>query len=260
MTEDHMSSHQDGRGQASQPEGEAVPTLSPVATSAPAYAQLAQIVLGSQPLGAVLAQVAVLSRDLVPGVDEVSVTLIDRDRARSVAFSGQLAAALDERQYKDGYGPCMDAAVSGQIIAVEDTSTDTLYPEFAAAAARAGVRNSLSIGLSAVARGTVGALNLYCKGKALEQDARDAAAGFASYAAVALSNAAVHAGAVEEIEQMRTAMQSRATIEQAKGIIIATRRCSPDEAFDLLRDTSSRHNRKLRDIAQALVNDYNSSH
>jgi GAF domain-containing protein len=254
MTEDHVFHQQDALDAGPMPVGASELSPSPVAASA--YARLASIVLSGQPLGAVLAQVAVLARDLVPDIDEVSVTLIDHGRARSIAFSGPLAAALDERQYTDGYGPCMDAAVSGQTIEVKDTSADTLYPEFAATAARSGVRHSLSIGLQVVVQGTTGALNLYGKGDPLGAGARDAAAGFAAYAAVAVANAAVYAGALDEADQLRAAMASRASIEQAKGIIIATRRCTPDEAFDLLRDTSNRHNRKLRDIAQALVDDY----
>jgi GAF domain-containing protein len=222
-------------------------------SSTRAYAELARIVLGGQPLGAVLSRVADLAADLVPGIDEVSVTLIDRGRARSVAFSGRLAVILDERQYEDGFGPCMDAAVTGEIIAVEDTATDAHYPQFGAAAARAGVRHSLSIGLTAMMQGTTGALNLYGMEDPLDASSRDVASGFASYAAVAVSNAAVYAGALDEVEQMRAAMASRATIEQAKGIVMATRRCTAEQAFDFLRETSSRSNRKLRDIAQVLV-------
>jgi AmiR/NasT family two-component response regulator len=48
-------------------------------------------------------------------------------------------------------------------------------------------------------------------------------------------------------------MESRAIIEQAKGVIIATSGCSADEAFDLLRLQSQTENRKLRDIASELV-------
>jgi AmiR/NasT family two-component response regulator len=48
-------------------------------------------------------------------------------------------------------------------------------------------------------------------------------------------------------------MQSRAVIEQAKGIIMGERRCTADEAFRLIRKVSQDSNRKLRDVAAALV-------
>jgi AmiR/NasT family two-component response regulator len=56
-----------------------------------------------------------------------------------------------------------------------------------------------------------------------------------------------------EIDGLRTAMASRSTIEQAKGIIMATTRCSPDEAFRVLVGQSQHQNRKLREVARDLV-------
>lgn len=107
---------------------------------------------------------------------------------------------------------------------------------------------------------SIGALNLYGAGDPFTDLAREAAVTFASYATVALVNAAVFTGAINEAEQIREAMASRATIEQAKGIIIASRHCTPDEAFDILRQTSSRANRKLRVIAQELVDNATGMH
>lgn len=42
-------------------------------------------------------------------------------------------------------------------------------------------------------------------------------------------------------------------IEQAKGIVMATRGCSPDDAFGVLVSQSQHENRKLREIARGLV-------
>jgi AmiR/NasT family two-component response regulator len=52
---------------------------------------------------------------------------------------------------------------------------------------------------------------------------------------------------------MRLAMESRAVIEQAKGVLMAQRRIDADQAFEVLRDASQRYNRKLRDIALGIV-------
>jgi AmiR/NasT family two-component response regulator len=48
-------------------------------------------------------------------------------------------------------------------------------------------------------------------------------------------------------------MESRAVIDMAKGVLIARHHCSPEEAFAILSRTSQNHNRKLRDLAGALV-------
>ena len=58
---------------------------------------------------------------------------------------------------------------------------------------------------------------------------------------------------VDEVDGLRTAMANRAVIEQAKGLIIAARGCTPDEAFELLSRMSQNENRKLRDLAALLV-------
>ena len=39
----------------------------------------------------------------------------------------------------------------------------------------------------------------------------------------------------------------------AMGILIARERCSPDEAFAMLARASQRRNRKLRQVAQELI-------
>ena len=56
-----------------------------------------------------------------------------------------------------------------------------------------------------------------------------------------------------EVSGLRRAIDGRAAIEQAKGILIATTGCSPDEAFKLLVRQSQHQNRKLRAVAEDLV-------
>jgi len=56
-----------------------------------------------------------------------------------------------------------------------------------------------------------------------------------------------------EVEQLRAAMASRATIEQAKGILMLLTSCSAQVAFDLLAHISSHTHRKVRDVAQSIT-------
>jgi AmiR/NasT family two-component response regulator len=84
-------------------------------------------------------------------------------------------------------------------------------------------------------------------------DTRQLARTFASYAGVAVANMHLYDSTRKLAEQLEPAMQSRALIDQAKGILMAQRRCLAQEAFDLLGDLSQRSNRKLREVAQAVV-------
>jgi response regulator NasT len=56
-----------------------------------------------------------------------------------------------------------------------------------------------------------------------------------------------------EVTDLRRALQTRPTIDQAKGIIMADRRCTPEEAFELLKKLSMESNVRLADVAAAIV-------
>ncbi|MEV4604878.1 ANTAR domain-containing protein [Amycolatopsis sp. NPDC049253] len=60
----------------------------------------------------------------------------------------------------------------------------------------------------------------------------------------------------EENRQLREALQSRGVIEQAKGVLMAQRRCGPQEAFDVLVTLSQDTNVKLRDVARAFLDEF----
>jgi leucyl aminopeptidase (aminopeptidase T) len=56
-----------------------------------------------------------------------------------------------------------------------------------------------------------------------------------------------------EMEMIREALETRDTIGQAKGVIMAALSCSPDEAFRLLRQQSQHENRKLVEVAAEIA-------
>jgi GAF domain-containing protein len=218
-----------------------------------AFARLGQIKLSETDVDGVLEQIAALAKRTIPGAAEVSVTLVRGKDAHTAAFTGELALSLDESQYEHGRGPCLDAAESGETFSLPDMSSETRWPDMAADALQAGCHSSLSIALPVQDRVT-GALNIYgLKPGAFDDDALSLAQTFAGYAAVALANAHLYATTATLAQQMQAAMDSRAVIEQAKGIIMGDRRCTSDEAFLLLRKLSQDTNRKLRDVAAALV-------
>ena len=218
-----------------------------------AFADLALIVAGDGPPEETLRLIAELAKQTLGGVEDVSLTVIDRDRPRSVVFTGPLAVHLDERQYELGFGPCLDAAKTGQTIIVDTRKDDSAYPEFARVAGRAGVRHVVSVGMP-LAQRCIGGLNIYRATDApFDPEFVEHAEVFAGFAAVAVANVTSYANAVNDAAQMRAAMESRASIEQAKGIVMVRDRCNPDEAIDILKRTSQQQNIKLRDLAQTII-------
>ncbi|MBN6037191.1 ANTAR domain-containing protein [Amycolatopsis sp. 195334CR] len=56
-----------------------------------------------------------------------------------------------------------------------------------------------------------------------------------------------------ELDGLRRALRSRATIEQAMGVLVVAHRCTPQQAFRLLIRLSQQHNVKLHRVADLLV-------
>ena len=56
-----------------------------------------------------------------------------------------------------------------------------------------------------------------------------------------------------ELATIREALETRDVIGQAKGIIMATMRCSADEAYVLLKKQSQAENRKLHEVAATIA-------
>ena len=134
-----------------------------------------------------------------------------------------------------------------EVFLVDDLRLEDRWPEFSQRAADAtGVRSVLSLRLFAE-QDTMGALNLYSKDPdAFDKEAQAIAAVFAAHAAVAMSSS-------RRESNLERALESRDLIGQAKGILIAHRQMTADEAFETLRTASRNLNLKLRDVADHVV-------
>lgn len=56
-----------------------------------------------------------------------------------------------------------------------------------------------------------------------------------------------------ELEEARTELAERKTIDRAKGILMKSKKISEDEAYRLLRKTAMNQSRKIIEVAQGLV-------
>ncbi|MEX5721617.1 GAF and ANTAR domain-containing protein, partial [Geodermatophilus maliterrae] len=215
---------------------------------------LSRLQLADRALEDVLGELTRLANDHVPGAESTSITLVRGDVAVTAAHVGEMSLAADELQYERGHGPCLDAGRGGVQLRIDDMRTETRWPDYVARVVDLGVSSSLSTPLP-YQDSSVGALNIYSGQPAAFASAASAAAAreVAEAVAVAVANADAHAKLSDHARNMQLAMESRAVIEQAKGVLMAQRRIDADAAFDLLRDASQRYNRKLRDIAAGIV-------
>lgn len=171
----------------------------------------------------------------------------------TAACTDPLASQADDVQYRTGDGPCLHAIRNGEQVRIDDMTSHRRWPRFSRQAVSLGIRSSLSLPL--IADGVpVGALNLYARrphafGPAETKRAEE----FAGHASGALALALRMANCADLNDQLRSSIVSRAVIDQALGVIMATERCAQDEAFALLRTVSQNTNVKLRELATTIV-------
>jgi GAF domain-containing protein len=216
-------------------------------------AELSRFFVGDRTLDETLHRVSELTLDAVPPADLVGITMMVDGRHRTAVFTDETAPEIDQAQYDSGEGPCLDAFHDRQVYAIDDTSQEGSWPAFRAAAVAKGIKSTLSLPL-VVDRAAVGAMNLYSReAHGFEPTDQDVGSAFAAQAAIVLANAQAYSDAYSLSQRLGEAMESRATIEQAKGILIAAQGCDEQEAFDLLVRASQRENVKLREIARRIV-------
>lgn len=102
----------------------------------------------------------------------------------------------------------------------------------------------------------LGALDVYAaEPKRWSEDDLDVLGIFANMATAYLIRAVELAETKELAKQLQTTLDSRVLIEQAKGVLANEYGIGVDEAFQSLRRHSQRHNVKLVEVCERVVND-----
>lgn len=215
---------------------------------------LAGILVAEQSLDKTLRQVLDMACAALGRGDEGGITLLEREGPRTAVATSDAAIRVDNTQYaSDEGGPCLEAYRQQQMFRIDSTSEDQRWPDFSGTAAEAGFQSTLSAPLVVGGDG-LGAMNIY-RGQPAGFSTADETmiSSFASYASVALANARDYWRTQRLAGQLEEAMATRGVIEQAKGVLMASRGCSADQAFQLLVGRSQRGHIKLHDLARDLV-------
>lgn len=192
------------------------------------------------PLQAVVA----LAQQVVPALAGASITVVTDTEATTRAASPAWVEGLDLAQYDVGRGPCVDAAVGGEICEMRDASTETRWPLFVAAALMAGAGSSMSVPIP-VDDGLVGSLNVFARAAgAFGVEDREALIRLAAVAAAALSSSSEPG--------KHPAFPPRAVVDQAKGILMHSGLSAP-EALDALGTRAHASGQSTRQAAEQLV-------
>jgi GAF domain-containing protein len=218
-----------------------------------ALERLGSLALREHSMETLLQRVVDLTTVVMPRPTEASILIMLDGRPRTAVFTGQLALDCDEIQFGRGEGPCLHAARTGELTEVPDTRTEPRWRDYMERVTERGALSSLSVPLP-ISETMSGALNIYAREiDAFDQEARSAATQFAPFAAVAVENMQAYQDARTMADNLQTALESRAVIDQAKGILMERFKVTSDKAFDVLARLSMQQNTKLRVIAEELV-------
>ncbi|MFC5263163.1 ANTAR domain-containing protein [Kribbella qitaiheensis] len=162
------------------------------------------------------------------------------------AVSDPVVDEADRLQRGCGEGPRWLPGGLDAVVCVVDTATDARWPQWGQQVAALGLRSMLSVELSARSAG-LGALVLYSPdpgwfGTAEQQ----MAVAVARHASIALASR-------REESRLRQAMESRALIGKAQGLLMERFGIDADRAFTILRRYSQDHNIKLTEVATSLL-------
>lgn len=222
-------------------------------------ADLAALVAGALSMADLLAQVASSAAQAIPGADGVGVTLLRLDevqnRVESLGASAAFVSEVDAVQYElVDEGPCITAARERQTVRSGSVGADRRWPRIGPRVARLGVHSVLALPMLLPDRTVVGALNAYARSRnAFDEHAARAGQLFAAPAGVAVHNAHVLAEARTRAAQLQHALDSRAIIDQAIGVLRSRSGATAEEGFARLRAISQDENVKLVLVAERIV-------
>jgi GAF domain-containing protein len=195
--------------------------------------------------------------DLV-GAAAVGLMLADgRGNLEFMAGSNENVKLLELFQLQTREGPCLEAYRTGQaVINVDLSAAIARWPGFAPRATASGFQSVHAFPLRLRSQ-AIGALNVFgdTKGGGFHGADVPIVQSLADMAAIALLQERVLRRGEALTEQLQGALNSRIVIEQAKGAVAYANGVNVDEAFTRIRNYARNHNRKLTDVAQALVND-----
>jgi transcriptional regulator with GAF, ATPase, and Fis domain len=200
-----------------------------------------------------LQRVAEIAHEAIDGADSTGVTIDLGGRTYTAVHTDQRTLRVDSEQYDAGEGPCLHSARTRTVVLVDAADAVHRWPRFAAAAADEGIHSFLAAPLFTPEQ-SLGSFNLYGRTRsAFDTLDAEILELLTTTLSRALGDFARFKSARDVADSIQRALDTRAPIEQAKGMLMAIRGIDADRAFDLLREQSQATNVRLHTVATTLV-------
>ncbi|MBM7173057.1 ANTAR domain-containing protein [Streptomyces sp. G44] len=187
-----------------------------------------------------------------PGCCGAGTTVTDGGDEHPTTVTHPDLAGLVAVQLRTGEGPIPAAEERGTPVGSQDLLRDERWPAYRALALDSGVRSSVTLPFQRA--GLTVTLTLFGFRPGSFGDARHGPAqALGDLATASFVRDRHYRAALTELDQMGTALRTRPVVDQACGIVMHVLGCEADAAFSVLRRISQTTNRKLADVAAALV-------
>ena len=191
------------------------------------------------------------------GADAAGLMLADqRGNLRVVASSAESARLLEVFELQNFEGPCLDCFHSGeQVVNLDEAEMHARWPAFWAETKQLGFRSAHALPMR-LRDEVIGAINLFSRTEpSLSDDDLAVGQAMADVATIGLLQERSVRQKEVLAEQLQTALNSRITIEQAKGVLAERAQIPMDEAFRVMRSYARRRDgRTLTAVANAVIN------
>jgi len=191
------------------------------------------------------------------GADAVGLVLADHQgRVRYMASSNEEGKLLELLQIQNDEGPCLDAILRGVPVVNADLGRASgRWPTFAPAASAAGFQSVHAFPMRLRTQ-TIGALNIFgADDSRFDPDDVRVVQALADVATIAILQQRDRSESELITEQLQAALQSRVTIEQAKGALARSQSISPSAAFNVLLTTARSTRQGLAEVARSVIAD-----
>ena len=216
---------------------------------------LTTLATGRLNLEELLTSVANFAVQAIPGADGAGLTLLEDNHSDTIVTTAPFVTEVDSIQYSIMQGPCVSAAAEQQTMRSGSLGGDARWPQFGSRVARLGVHSAVSLPLITPS-GVVGALNVYAHAKnVFDERAAELGELFAAPAAIAVQNAQALAQAQRLAVRLQNALDTRAVIDRAVGILMSRNGGTEQEALNRLRILSQHEHGRLPVIAQSIVDE-----
>ena len=188
-------------------------------------------------------------------IDDAAILLNGSgDALRMVATSREHLALVELVELQTEEGPGLDAYHCGEAVSSDDLAyADKTWPKFAPTALRAGYASVHALPMRLRDQRIGAVVLLGAPPRSIEPDDAAVAQALADVATIGMVQHRVRAHQEILTGQLQTALNSRVVIEQAKGVLAERRSLFMEQAFEELRSFARSHNRRLSEVAYAVV-------